>query len=290
MSGEDRRAGEPGVPEWSPEMLAELHAGALDEETAARLRPVTSADPAAAAVLTALETTRTQLAEQVAVEIPEEVAARIEQSLAVEPLPAATDGADGRQGEHPVGHEVHGDEREGSYDSTGPERAEVIDIGRASGRGGNRRRRGLVWGSGLVAAAATVLAVVLVTVPGGGSGDHHAGDTGSEPPAATGPSDPPLALTGEQATLNGEQLQAVLSSEEEYAGRLDDPGRLLRCLQANGISDSDPMGARRITFNGEPAQLMVLSTGEVGRFRLLTVGPDCGAGKPATLSDVVIGG
>ncbi|GAB3557399.1 hypothetical protein J2S53_003233 [Actinopolyspora lacussalsi] len=291
MSGEDRRAGEHGVPEWSPEMLAELHAGALDEETAARLRPATSADPAAAAVLTALETTRTQLAEQVAVEIPEEVAARIEQSLAVEPLPVDTDGADG-QHEHTVGHGIHGAERAESHGSPGPERAEVIDIGRASGRGGNRRRRrrGLVWGSGLVAAAAAVLAVVLVTLPGGGSGDHQAGDTGSEPPAATGPSDPPLALTGEQATLNGEQLRAVLSAEERYAGGLDDPGRLLRCLQANGISDSDPMGAQRITFNGDPAQLMVLSTGEVGQFRLLTVGTDCGAGNPATISDTVVGG
>ncbi|SDK87159.1 hypothetical protein SAMN04487820_1152 [Actinopolyspora mzabensis] len=289
MSGEDRRAGEHGVPEWSPEMLAELHAGALDEETAARLRPVTSADPAAAAVLTALETTRTQLAEEVAVEIPEEVAARIERSLAVEPLPVATDGADG-QPDHTVGAEVHGDERADSPGAPVPERAEVIDIGRASGRGGNRRRRGLAWGSGLVAAAAAVLAVVLVTVPGGEPGGDRAGDTGSEPPVATDTSDPPLALTGEQATLTGEQLQAVLSSEEEYAGGLDDPGRLLRCLQANGISDSDPMGARRITFNGEPAQLMVLSTGEVGRFRLLTVGPECGAGEPATLSDTVIGG
>ncbi|SDP75732.1 hypothetical protein SAMN04487905_108151 [Actinopolyspora xinjiangensis] len=312
MSGEDRRAGELGGPEWSPEMLAELHAGALDEETAARLRPATSADPAAAAVLTALETTRTQLAEQVAVEIPEEVAARIERSLAAEPLPVAADGAGEQRARHAAESRWPDQEHDdvapaagGTHTSAGnrtaedtdadrepaeAEPAEVIGIGRASGRRGGRRRRRFTWGSGLVAAAAAVLAVVLVTSPGEQPGEDRADDTGAGPPAASDPSDPPLALTGERATLNGRQLRAVLSSSEQYAAPLEDPRRLLRCLQANGVSDSDPMGAQRITFNGEPAQLMVLSTGKVGQFRLLTVGTDCGPGNPATMSDTLIGG
>ena len=48
--------------------------------------------------------------------------------------------------------------------------------------------------------------------------------------------------------------------------------------------------AREITLDGQRALLLVLPGGEIGQFRLLAVGPECGPGNPATLSDATFGG
>ncbi|NYH80802.1 hypothetical protein FHR84_004170 [Actinopolyspora biskrensis] len=288
MSGEELSAGTPRDPDWSPDVLADLHAGALDEETAGRIDPAARTDPEAVAILTALEDTRTELAGQPAFEIPEEVAARIENSLAAEPLPppAADTGRAGRA--DPAA--------ESARENSGPEPAEpehpppdnVTPIGRASGSG-SRRRRAFALGSGLVAAAAAMLAVVLIIQPNQSTREDPRADDTAAAPQPGGEEPSPLALTGDRVELEGQRLQEVLSSEQ-YVDSLVDPQRLLACLRANGIEDGSPLGSREISFNGQRAQLMVLSTGEIGRFRLLAVGPGCGAGNPATLSDTVVGG
>ncbi|PRW63470.1 hypothetical protein [Actinopolyspora mortivallis] len=267
MSGEELSAGTPRDPDWSPDVLAELHAGALDEETAGEVRPVTEEDPRARAVLTALERTRQDLASCPDVEIPGDVATRVEDALAAEPLPTG-------EGEPPAGEEAA---------SSGG----VTPLARARGR---RRGRGLVLGAGLAAAAAAVLGVLLVTqYPGQERESHRAeqspGENGSGTSSA---SEGPLALTGERLELDGKQFGEVLSSEE-YVDNLLAPESLMACLRANGVTTGTPLGAEEIVFNGRRAQLLVLPTGEVGTFRLLAVGPECGPGNPATLSDTIVG-
>lgn len=75
-------------PPYSAELLADLHAGVLDEKLAARLWPLVEADPAAVEYLARLDATRDRLAdlrEQPPSEpIPPAVAARIEAALAAE--------------------------------------------------------------------------------------------------------------------------------------------------------------------------------------------------------------
>lgn len=87
---------------WSVELLAELQAGALDEDAEAELLPRVEQDPAAGEVLDALEATRAELAELPALAVPEDVRDRITAALSAEvrtaaaerpSAPAGTDGA-----------------------------------------------------------------------------------------------------------------------------------------------------------------------------------------------------
>ncbi|WP_017972633.1 hypothetical protein [Actinopolyspora halophila] len=288
MSGEELGAGTPRDPDWSPDVLADLHAGALDEETAGRIDSAARTDPEAVAILTALENTRAELAGQTAFEIPEEVAARIESSLAAEPLPPPAADAGQEERADPAAESPREHPAPESAESDQPLPDDVTPIGRARGRG-SRRRRAFALGSGLVAAAAVLLAVVLIIQPNQTTRESTRADDTVAAPQPGGEEPSPLALTGDRVELDGRQLQEVLASEQ-YVDSLVAPQRLLACLRANGIEDGSPLGSREISFNGQRAQLMVLSTGEIGRFRLLAVGPECGPGDPATLSDTVVGG
>lgn len=107
------------------------------------------------------------------------------------------------------------------------------------------------------------------------------------PPTSSG-SDGSLALEGHQVALTSSQFSQVLRSDQY--GPLADQQKLTGCLQANGISGGKPMGARHITLNGRPAQLLVLPTGNIGQFRLLAVGPECSRDDPATVSSSTFGG
>ncbi|WP_433870716.1 hypothetical protein [Saccharopolyspora sp. CA-218241] len=260
MSGEERRAGAPQGPPWSQDLLADLHAGALDRDTADALRVQVREDPDARQVLAALEAAeadlaglRADLAHPPPLSIPDDVAARIDEALENEV----------RNWSRPAAEQ-------------GPP-AEVVDFAAAQ----RRRRRGITAGAGLLGVAAAAVTVFSL-VPTGDDTDR----TAAPPPAADGP--PPLALAGGQVSLTGAQFADVLGTEQY--GALADPQRLLGCLQANGVSSGRPMGAREITLDGRPAQLLVLPTGQIGQFRLLAVGPDCGPDNPATLSDTTFGG
>lgn len=118
-------------PPYPRELLAELHAGALDEELAASLWPRVRLDPDATRVLTALDATVDQLGTVAlpAVPIPAHVAQRIDASLA---------------------------------DLTG-QPPPVRDLAAARAR---RSRRGVYVGAGLLAAAAVAGAVSLSAVLG----------------------------------------------------------------------------------------------------------------------------
>lgn len=288
MSGEELSAGTPRDPDWSPDVLADLHAGALDEEAAGRVDSSARTDPEAVAILTALENTRTELAGRPALEMPEEVATRIENSLAAEPLPPPAAEAVQEERAEPATEPTREHPAPDSAESERPLPDNVAPLGRARGRDG-LRRRAFALGSGLVAAAAVLLAVVLIIQPNQAARESTSADETAAAPQPGGEEPSPLALTGDRVELGGQQLREVLSSEQ-YVDSLVDPQRLLACLRANGIEDGSPLGSREIDFNGQRAQLVVLSTGEAGRFRLLAVGPGCGPGNPATLSDTVVGG
>lgn len=82
------------APPYSPELLADLHAGLLPPDVAARLRPLARADRAAAATLAALDATSADLRglrDSGAEPMPELVAARLRRTLTTaDPAAAAT--------------------------------------------------------------------------------------------------------------------------------------------------------------------------------------------------------
>lgn len=90
-------------PPYSAELLADLHAGAVDEAVAARLWPLVLADPGAVEFLARLDDTRARLAQlrdaPAAEPIPPEVAARLDAVLAAQGG-AGVEGPSGRSARH----------------------------------------------------------------------------------------------------------------------------------------------------------------------------------------------
>src|SRR4051812_1376286 len=84
MSGSDGRQGTPIDPPWSVDLLADLHAGVLDAETEAALRPRVESDPDALAVLAALDATLADLSSLPPIPMPRDVAERIDAAIAAE--------------------------------------------------------------------------------------------------------------------------------------------------------------------------------------------------------------
>ncbi|MGI8309211.1 hypothetical protein [Saccharopolyspora hattusasensis] len=268
MSGEHRRTGAPQGPPWSLDLLADLHAGVLDQQTADQLRVQVQDDPEARDILAALDATSSDLAALPPLTIPDDVSARIDAALENEVRAWAQQQAAAAPPAEPVAPPAEQD-------------GQVIDFAAAK----QRRRRRFTLGAGLAGVAAAAAAVVFSVLP---SNTDTSGSNQAQP-AATGGAPAPLALRGEQVTLNGEQFGEIMKSEQ-YSSTLTDPQRLIGCLQANGVNSGKPLGAREITLNGKPAQLLVLQGGAIGKFRLLAVGPECGPGNPAKVSDSTFGG
>ncbi|NUT50045.1 MAG: hypothetical protein HOV94_22450, partial [Saccharothrix sp.] len=85
MTGNARRTGPP----WSVDLLADLHAGALDPRTEAELRPLVENDPEAREILAALDATLADLRDLPPIPMPRHVAERIDAALADEARPSA---------------------------------------------------------------------------------------------------------------------------------------------------------------------------------------------------------
>jgi hypothetical protein len=139
----------PMGPPWPVDVLADLHAGALDTAVAQRLWPRVRQDPDATAVLDALDATRAELAAiapSPAPPMPAHLAARLDAALAAE--------AAARFG-NPV--------------------APVLDLARAR----SKRHRRVGWVAGVLVAAAAV-AVAVISIP-------HGGGTGGRPSAVGTP-------------------------------------------------------------------------------------------------------
>ncbi|WP_460958230.1 hypothetical protein [Parasphingorhabdus pacifica] len=303
MSGEKRRAGAPQGPPWPPDLLADLHAGVLDPEEADELRRQVGDDAEANAILTALDAVGQDLADLPEPAMPPEVAARLDAVLDAEARGRAQQQDDGSTLRAADTAPAQSNDRESRLHDSATDSAAVgntatyrADTGHAAGGDASgaevidlaaarkKRRRWWAASSGLLAAAALTGVVVLATMPGD-QGEQAADPPGrSAPPAAQ--SSPPLALSGGE--LGEQQFDEVFGADQ--LGALSDPEKLVGCLQANGIDSGKPLGARTVTVDGRPGQTLVLPAGEIGEFRILTVGPECGPGNPATISDTTFGG
>jgi hypothetical protein len=258
-----------GGPPWSLDLLADLHAGALDPEVADDLRERVAADPQARATLDALEATRRALTELPPLRMPEHVAARIDAAIAEEAANRAT---------APTAPLATATITAPPPPAPPSAPANVVDF--AAER--KRRRRGLIAGAGLLTAAAAVIGVIAVANLTGGT------TTGGDPQAAS-PSDQagaPLALSSDNL---GAAVNDALGATDY--GPLAGRDRLDACLAANGIDQgADPVGAREVTLDGRPGVLILLPAGaNPPRWRLLVVAPDCGPNRPATLADTTTG-
>ncbi|HET9137841.1 hypothetical protein [Actinophytocola sp.] len=242
-------------PPWSVDVLADLHAGVLDPEQSARLWPAVNADPEARAVLAALDSVKVGLGRLGAAPVepmPAHFAARLDAALAAEA--ART---------RPVSR---------------PEApAPVTDLAQAR----RRRNRGLGWAAGVLTAAAAAVAVTVTLF-------SPADETGN--PVAAGPqgqnssdaAKPPLQVnrTDLSAAIGG------VSAERDY-GPLKNQSGLEQCLQANKVdpAKTEVLGVRQVNLEGKPGIMVLLSTGEAGRLRVLIVEPTCDADNPAKLVD-----
>ncbi|MGZ4521101.1 MAG: hypothetical protein ACXVGA_06990 [Mycobacteriaceae bacterium] len=251
-------------PPYSLDLLADLHAGALDDALAARLSPLAHADRDAARVLDALDATVRQLNEHAAhtpsVPVPAAVVARIDAALAEQPLPA-----------------------------TQPRPPTNVAAARA------RRPRASYLGIGVLATAAAAAAVFALNA-GPGSQDLSGSPRadGPQAPVRAGTA-PPAATSSAVATpldlgSGAPGPQALTAIGKEDLGPLSDKAALGGCLQANGIAaNSQLIGASQVTLNGQRGILLLLPTGRAAVFTALVVGPECSAQNPATRSRVEIG-
>lgn len=253
MTDESRGIGGNAGPPWPVDLLADLHAGALDDAESARLWPQVNADPDARAVLDALDSTVSDLGAlpmAAAPPMPPEVAARIDAALAAEA---------GQRNEPAV--------------------APVVSLDTA------RRRRGRMigWSAGALAVAAAAVAAIAIIVPDG--------QPGSDTPPVAAPDSSDDAGAAPLSLSSGGVGSAVgkIDGVRDF-GPLGDAQRLDVCLDAAGIDPAQkPAGVRPVTLDGREAVLVLYPTGEFAQFRLVAFSPDCGPGNPAPLLDRTIG-
>ena len=257
--------GGPSGPPWSVDLLADLQAGVLDPEAAAKLWALVETDPEARAIVDALEATRSDLreiAEVPPVPMPAELAARLDAAIESEARSVAAMAPPQRMA--PAGQ------------------GEVVDLAAA-----RRRRNRLVgWGAGLVTAAAAAMGIAVVGI----SANSPTNGSAQPAPGAEAPGGdsltPPLAFKAED--LGSTQLDAAWGAND--FGPFDNAAKRAGCFEANGIKkDATPIGGRQVVVDGKPGTLFVLSSG-LGEFRLIAVGPACGPGNLARLADRMVGG
>ena len=251
------------MPPFPVDLLADLHAGALDDVTAAHVRA--HLDDDARDVLAALDRTAADLGAWPvpAAPVPDDVLARSRATLA------------GLSARRPGAAQAH----PGTPDPAPGQGLRVIDSPRRPRQ--TRRVRGLV-----LAAAATVAAVaaggITVAALNSGSGPDQLSNTDQ-------PSHPVALSPAERATV----LSALGSPDSGARGArgFADEARLRVCTRAHGIADSVPVaGSAPVRLRGRDGIVVLVTTGTAGRFTALVVGPDCGPGNPATIAETTIGG
>ncbi|MGH3982837.1 MAG: hypothetical protein ACRDST_09205 [Pseudonocardiaceae bacterium] len=248
-------------PEWSLDLLADLHAGALTEQEATPLRARTITDPQARTVLAALDATVAELAALPTggpARIPDAVTQRLDAALAAEVQRADP---------------AHLPDRA----RTGRYRAARQLASRPAGR---RHLRARWVAAGVLAAAVIGVAVsgVMIGVMTGGT--PRAGDALGA--AAVSPPTPLVLSSGD---LSGALSHAL--GVRNY-GPLSRPEALQGCLDANDVPARDkPLGAREVTLDGRRGVILVLPTAQTTLFRMLVVDPGCRPGNPARMADAV---
>jgi hypothetical protein len=274
MTGIDRRGDTPMGPPWPVDVLADLHAGVLDAAVADDLWPQVLADPDAAAVLDALDATIAELGGLSAAptpQMPAYLAARLDMAMAEEaraafPAPRfAPPPAQWAPQRSPM------------------TQSPVVDLAQARAR----RNRRIGWATGvLVAAAAAAAAVVVVAIPRGEPGIGEA----APPPTSQAPGDEGAAAPVQlnSTTLHDSAVALSAMGRTDYGPQLSAPSALMACLSANGVQGS-PIGGMQVVYNGQPGTLLVLTTGQLARYRVLVVGQNCSATTPDLLAAITVG-
>lgn len=248
MTDEDRGIEAAGPP-WSVDLLADLHAGVLDEAEAERLWTRVNADPEARAIIDAIEATTADLAalESASVEpMPPDVAARIDAALAREveqafaPAPV-------------VGFEV----------------------------ARRRRNRRIGWIAGAVAAVAAAAVAVVVVLPKSAA---TGGNPVAQPPQAG--QQAPIVVRSDHPEAAVGQLSTGVKDYGEL-GSADQLDACLRA--AGFAPTANPIGVQPGTIDGQSAVLVLLTSGDLAQFRLVAFAPTCGAGNAGVLLDKTVG-
>ena len=264
MTDESRGIGGTVGPPWSVDVLADLHAGVLDDAQAAELWPLVTADPEAQAILEALDATQADLAslaDAPAPPMPAEFAARLDAALAAE----AAAKFSGRQQPAP----------RTAPEQAGPGDAPVVDLAAAR----RRRNKRFGWAAGVLTAAAAAIVAVTVAIPG------TTQQTGTPNVAAPPPSGPTVGDDG-----SGAQALVGKAIGVRDFGPLENEDRLDACIAAAGLDPKvRPEGIRPVNVGGKAGVMIILTTGKLAQFRLVAFGADCGPANPAVLFDKIVG-
>ncbi|MEB4209213.1 hypothetical protein [Mycobacterium sp. 94-17] len=251
-AADDDAAGDRGAgsdPPLTVELLADLQAGILDDEAAARLRSRVRGDPQAAAVLGALNRVRRDVAASgadpdTAPEPPSQVTNRISAAL------RSADAAPG-DGGGPAGH------------SARPR------IGRAR-----------------VVAAAAGLCAVVSAIGFGTVALLHAPEPVPDTPGDIQHitvSTPPMEIP-----LSPREILRLLERSPDY-GSLSDPGRRASCLTGLGYAASTPvLGARPVDINARPGIVVVLPGDGPHTLAVYAVSPNCSAADTGLLANTQV--
>ena len=250
MTDNSRGTGAAGPP-WSVDVLADLHASALDAKQSAAMWAQVNRDPDAQAVLAALDGVRRDLdmlGDAPVEPMPAHFAAQLDAAIAAEAAKT-----------RPVPQQAP------AKQSMAP----VVDMAEAR----RRRNRRMGWAAGVLTAAAAAAAVTFVALPGSEEtgGTPEAGDTAPQSQVGPGGADePPLALEGNNAPPIGD-----LQGHQDY-GPLNSEEGMMKCLSDQGIPTRQVMGAREVTLDGTEGVAALLAKGADGhRFRLVIVDPGC---------------
>lgn len=251
-------------PPYSEDLLADLHAGALPDETAAYMRERIVNDPAAQRVLAALDRTSDSLRSlsEDPKSVPPEVDSRIAAALAA----------------------IQNDSR-ARHDAQQPPSAPV-DLSERRRRSTTHAPRARVTALLVGAAAAIAVLVGVVTVVATRTTDEPGAGVQAQP----------------STSANTTQLDATQLDGVEKASALSVLGKtghapfeseaaLRRCTAANGVPASTPvLGSGEITVGGSERVVILLGTGMAGRFDALVVEQGCDTDNPATVSRTRLGG
>ncbi len=237
-------------PPLTVDLLADLQAGLLDDEAAARVRRRVRADPHAEGVLRALNQVRRDVAAvgadpASAPDAPPEVTAKI--SAALRPAGASS-------GESPNGGAAH------------------------SARPHTR--------PGRVAAGLVGLCAVLAAIGFGTAALIHTPASTPSTPVTAGHitvSTPPMVIPLSQAEILG-----LLDRSPDY-GPLNDPPRRASCLSGLGYpASTQVLGARPIEINARPGVLLVLPGDPPDNLAVFAVALNCSAADTGLLANTQV--
>jgi hypothetical protein len=282
MTADDPRAGPP-TGHADLDTLADLHAGALDQAEAARVRAHVDGCAQCSAALAALDSVQAQLRALPAPPVPAAVAARLDATL-----------ADLRT-EQPA---------RPAAPAAGTERDPEDELALARARRGRRLSRAIGAVAAavvVVAAGGAVAAIVRTATTSTSSNDSAASGAGGAASAPVAPqsADSPRA-TGldsngseaavpayDRSSLRDALPRIAAQGTDVVATAMADPARRTACAGSIPGAAGALSGLERIVYRGQPAYVFVYD--DAGRLTGYVVTDGCGTapGLPAAVLDTV---